>query len=425
MRDAVPPAAELRRQVANRVLDVYSRYGFEPISTPALENLEVLMGSQGGENEKLIFKVLKRGARLEAAAGQAGAGQAGAGQAGAGQAGAGQAGAGQAGAGQAGAGQAGEADLADLGLRFDLTVPLARFVANHLHELPMPLKVAHVGPVWRAERPQRGRYREFTQCDIDIIGEPSIAAEVELCAATVDALASVGIAGCTVRLNDRRLLRAAVERHLGQVDAGPVYIALDKLDKLGPDEVAGELARAGHDRRAIEGLLAALSAGEDGVPERLWGGATAPVAAAVRRTLEALATMGVPARFDPTLVRGMGYYTGQIFELAHPDVPYSLAGGGRYDGMAARFGAPPLPMCGFSIGFERICEMVDPGRLGPPRPKQVVACTSDEALLDALQQARARRQQEPDLVLSVVRQARNTQKQREDFQRLGYSYSQI
>jgi len=376
MRDSVPPVAELRRQVANRILDVYARYGYETIDTPALEELDVLLGSQAGDNEKMIFKVLKRGARL-ATAGQ-------------------------------------EAELADLGLRFDLTVPLARFVANHLHELPMPLKVAHMGPVWRAERPQRGRYREFTQCDIDIIGEPSIAAEVELCAATVDALESVGILGCTVRLNDRRLLRSAVERHLGPVDPGPVYIILDKLDKLGHDAVADELARAGHDKRDVEALLGALaqdSVTGSGHPET-----------AVRRVIAMLGELGITARFDPTLVRGMGYYTGQIFELSHPDVPYSLAGGGRYDAMAARFGAPPLPMCGFSIGFERICEMTSAAALGPNRPKELLTCTSDEELVAALQTARLRRRQQPDIVLSVVRQARNARKQREDFRRLGYSF---
>jgi histidyl-tRNA synthetase len=379
MRDAVPPTAELRRQLANRILDVYASYGYEPIDTPALEDLDVLLGSQAGENEKLIFKVLKRGARLEAAASR-------------------------------------DADLADLGLRFDLTVPLARFVASHRHELPMPLKVAHIGPVWRAERPQRGRYREFIQCDIDIVGEPSIAAEVELCTATVEALERVGIRGSTVRLNDRRLLRATVENHLGPAEPAPVYIALDKLDKLGRDEVAAELVRGGHDTRAVQRLLDHLAEGNLGGPGQ--------VEVDARRTLASLEALGIPARFDPTLVRGMGYYTGQIFELSHPDVPYSLAGGGRYDGLTARFGAQPLPMCGFSIGFERICEMVEPAAIGPARHKEVVACATDEELLSAMQEARLRRQRDPDLLLTVVRQARNVRKQREDFQRLGYSYSQ-
>ena len=174
MRDIGPPEAELRRRVAGRILDVYARYGYEVIETPALEDLEVLVGSGGGENEKLIFKVLKRGARLDEELREGG-------------------------------------QLADTGLRYDLTVPLARFVANHLNDLPMPFKVAHIAPVWRAERPQRGRFREFTQCDIDVVGEAGIAAEIELCSATIEALESVGINGTTIRMNDRRLLRATVE----------------------------------------------------------------------------------------------------------------------------------------------------------------------------------------------------------------------
>jgi len=397
MRDIAPPEAEARRQVASHVLDVYARHGYEVIETPALEELDVLVGSEGGENEKLIFKVLKRGARLEEELVKAGAGRA--------------------------------SELADLGMRYDLTVPLARFVANHLNELPMPFKVAHAGPVWRAERPQRGRYREFTQCDIDIVGEASVAAEVELCVATVEAMERIGIRGCTVRLNDRRLLRAAVEQHLGPLGPAALataYVALDKLDKIGPDGVAAELEAAGHDASTVQRLLVALKVAMGGRP----GGETVsrdldPVAADVQRTLASLDALGLSARFDPVLVRGMGYYTGLVFELSHPAVSHSLAGGGRYDGMTARFGAPALPMCGLSIGFDRVFELVDQTSLGGGRRKEFVVCATDEELLRALEKARARRGQEPDLTLSVVRRARNTRKQRDDFQRLGYAEGQL
>ncbi len=377
MRDIGPPEAELRRRVAARILDVYARFGYEVIETPALEDLEVLVGSGGGENEKLIFKVLKRGARLDEELREGG-------------------------------------QLADTGLRFDLTVPLARFVANHLNDLTMPFKVAHIAPVWRAERPQRGRYREFTQCDIDIVGEPGIAAEVELCGATIEALQSVGINGSMVRLNDRRLLRATVERYLGQLDRPEVvYIALDKLDKVGPADVAAELARAGFEASAVGQLLDRLAVGEmDG---------EGTVEAALRETLTALQAQGVPARFDPTLVRGLGYYTGQIFEIYHPDVPYSLGGGGRYDGMTARFGAPALPMCGFSIGFERICDMVDRDLFVSAGLKMAVTCASEDELLRCLARASARRESEPFLTINVVRRARNARKQQEDLRKLGYS----
>ena len=345
MRDIVPPEAELRRQVANRILDVYAGYGYEVIETPALEDLDVLIGSDGGDNEKLIFKVLKRGSRLEEARAGDGAEDK---------------------APDAGA-------LADTGLRFDLTVPLARFVANHLNDLPMPFKVAHIAPVWRAERPQRGRFREFTQCDIDIVGEPSIAAEVELCSATLDVLEAIGIRGCTVRLNDRRLLRAAVEANLGPAaNAAAVYITLDKLDKVGADAVAAELAA--YDPAGVRALLKWLEEGDISV-------GPGEVSQDLAQTLASLARMGHSARFDPALVRGMGYYTGQIFEVSHPDVPYSLAGGGRYDGMTARFGAPGLPMCGFSIGFERVCEMVDRHAFGTGRRKVAIVCGGGEEML--------------------------------------------
>lgn len=377
MRDIGPPEAELRRRVTGRILDVYARYGYEVIETPALEDLEVLVGSGGGENEKLIFKVLKRGARLDEELRTGG-------------------------------------ELADMGMRFDLTVPLARFVANHLNDLPMPFKVAHVAPVWRAERPQRGRFREFTQCDIDIVGEPGIAAEVELCSATIEALRSVGISGLTIRLNDRRLLRATVEQFLGELNgADEVYIALDRLDKTDAAEVAAELARAGHDPGAVEELLSALAAaeiaGEDEVEAGLQG------------TLAALGSLGVSARFDPTLVRGLGYYTGQIFEIYHPDVSYSLGGGGRYDGMTARFGVPALAMCGFSIGFDRIGELVDRHFFASGEPKVAVTCTTEAELLRCLAAARARRENDPLLVINVVRRARNTRKQQEDLTKLGYT----
>jgi histidyl-tRNA synthetase len=382
MRDIGPPDAELRRRVANRILDVYASYGYEVIDTPALEDLAVLTGSQGGENEKLIFKVLKRGARLEQ---------------------------------QLGSGEPGPAsELADLGLRFDLTVPLARFVANHLNDLPTPFKVARVASAWRAERPQRGRYREFTQCDIDIVGEPSVAAEAELCNATLDVLENIGISGCHLRLNDRRLIRQTVEHYLGSLaNPGEVYIALDKIDKVGEEGVAAELSGQGYDAQAVRRLLDHMATQE------LKG--DSGVEADLRRTLEFLRAQGFSASFDPTLVRGIGYYTGQIFEVGHPDVPYSLAGGGRYDGMPARFGAPDLPMCGFSIGFDRVCDMLDRDLFTSGPPKIAVTCGTEEEIFHSLGAARGRRLEDPGVTISVVRRARNVRKQHEDLRKLGYT----
>jgi histidyl-tRNA synthetase len=377
MRDFAPPLAELRRRVANQILDTYAGYGFETIETPALEDLAVLLGSGGGENEKLIFKVLLRGARLQEELARGG-------------------------------------ELADMGLRFDLTVPLARFVANHLHELPMPFKAAHIAPVWRAERPQRGRYREFVQCDIDIVGEPGIAAEVELLGATLEALGKLGIGGCTVRLNDRRILQETVEHYLGPLaDPSPVYIALDRLDRVDAGEVAKEITALGHDAHAARELVDGLSSGQ------VRGAAQAR--AALDATLGALSSQGYSARFDPALVRGLGYYTGQVFEIWRPGLGYSLAGGGRYDGMTARFGAPALPMCGISIGFERALDLVDPQLFAAGVRKVAVLAASDEELLASLGAAKASRARQPGTVVSVTRRARNTRKQREDLARLGYS----
>ena len=367
MRDIVPPEAELRRQVANRILDVYAGYGYEVIETPAFEDLDVLMGSDGGDNEKLIFKVLKRGARLEEASTRENP-------------------------------EAGE--LAD---RYSTAPSSDSTTASGVT----------IAPVWRAERPQRGRFREFTQCDIDIVGEPGTAAEVELCSATFDALENIGIRGCTIRLNDRRLLRAAVEAHLGPAaNAAAVYITLDKLDKIGADAVAAELT--GYDRAGVQALLQWLEKGDLSL-------GPADAAQDLEQTLGCLARLGQSARFDPTLVRGMGYYTGQIFEVSHPDVPYSLAGGGRYDGMTARFGAPALPMCGFSIGFERVCEMVDRDAFSAGRHKVAVLCMGEEEMLRCLELARSRRDSEPGAVFNVLRRARNVRKQRDDLQRLGYT----
>lgn len=380
-RDIAPPDADVRRRVANRILDVYAHYGYEVIETPAMEDLDVLTGSQGGENEKLMYKVLRRGDKLQEQITRLCAGE--------------------------------PAELAELGLRFDLTVPLARFVANHLNDLPMPFKVAHIAPVWRAERPQRGRYREFTQCDIDIIGEPGIVAEVELCLATLEALGQLGIDGCTLRVNDRRILRAAIEHYLGTGSVGPaVYIALDKLDKIGPDGVAAELS--GHDPGAVGRLLDWLAAGDLSLGPQ-------EAAADLGRVLDALAKAGQPAEFFPSLVRGLGYYTGQVFEVWRPDLPYALAGGGRYDGMTARFGAPALPMCGFSIGFERVCDLVDAGQLSSGHPKLAITCASEDEALYCLGVAGQKRSLDPSLVISVLRRARNVHKQNEDLRRLGYT----
>src|SRR5262245_26506091 len=332
MRDILPAEAELRDWAAGAILGVYRRHGFRRIETPALESLALLTGGGGGENEKLIFKVLKRGEKLDLGA------------------------------------AATEADLADLGLRFDLTVPLGRYYAHNHAKLPDPLKAVQIGPVWRAERPQRGRYRQFTQCDIDILGVASEIAEIELILATTEALSELGLTGLTVRINDRRLLTAvaswcgfAPERH------SSVFITLDKWDKLASSEIRRELEDAGHPASAIARMLELYgqAAAERGLPalrRRLGGPAADGPFAALSRILE---TVGIAAGgrfridFDPTLVRGMGYYTGPIFEINSASFPAgSIAGGGRYDDMIGAFLGRSVPATGFSIGFERVVDIL-------------------------------------------------------------------
>jgi histidyl-tRNA synthetase len=350
MRDILPAEVELRDAATQQILAVYRAYGFRRIETPALESLRLLVGSEGGENEKLIFKVLKRGEDLEAALRSGG-------------------------------------ELAEHGLRFDLTVPLARYYAENHARLPDPLKAIQIGPVWRAERPQKGRFRQFTQCDIDILGVSAAVAEVELILATAEALTRLGLSGLTVRINDRRLL-GAVARHCGFAEGAQAgfFIAFDKLDKIGPEGVLGELRGDGADARAVERferLLPTLQKGEmslDALPALLGAGG-----GDAREALESLGWIirtvnhdmpgGAQARFDPTLVRGMGYYTGTIFEVTSPAYPSSIAGGGRYDKMIGRMTNRDVPACGFSIGFERLIgilterggEGAAPVQAGPPR----------------------------------------------------------
>jgi len=322
MRDVLPDEVALRDWAMAQILAVYRRHGFVRIETPAVESLRLLLRSDGGENEKLIFKILKRGEKLQTAGRPE--------------------------------------DIADLGLRFDLTVPLVRYYAHNLARLPQPLKAIQIGPVWRAERPQQGRYRQFTQCDIDVLGVASEVAEIELILATTEALAALGLKDLTVRLNDRRVL-AAVVAHCGfdPARAGSVFIALDKLDRIGRDEVAAELREAGHPADAVDRLLALLgSATTPGALQGLLGSrADEGVWRGLRRIVDTVTAQSAGRFrlvFDATLVRGMGYYTGPIFEVQHGDSTSSIAGGGRYDRMVGKFIGRDVPATGFSIGFERV-----------------------------------------------------------------------
>ncbi len=320
MRDFLPAEKARRERVLGVIRNVYRSHGFDEIETPVVEDSARLHSGLGGDNEKLAFGILKRGLTSEdfAAASDA-------------------------------------LDLTDLGLRFDLTVPLARFYATHRAELSTVFRAIQIAPVWRAERPQKGRFRQFVQCDIDIIGEAGPLAEIELITATTAALDALGLEGCSIRINDRRILTGLLTHWNVPAELHErALITIDKLDKIGPEGVAAELAEHGI---ATEGLAAALGASGwgllDDAPE--WLDAEAYQALLDLRA----AVPSAELVFDPTLVRGMGYYTGTIFEVAHPSLGYSLGGGGRYDGMIGRFLGTDVPATGFSLGFERLVDLVD------------------------------------------------------------------
>ncbi|MCS5718985.1 histidine--tRNA ligase [Herbiconiux sp. CPCC 205763] len=338
MRDFLPAEKAKRERALGVIRASYAAHGFDEIETPVVEDFGRLHSGLGGDNEKLAFNVMKRG--LDADALRAAA-------------------------------DADDPDaLADLGLRFDLTVPLARFYATHRANLPQVFRAVQIAPVWRAERPQKGRYRQFVQCDIDIIGEGGILAEIELLTATLAALDALGLEGCSIRINDRRLLIGMLEAFgFAEAEHASVLITIDKLDKVGPSGVVEEL----RGREATPAAVEALEAYFAGAPAQAAGLAEAEIAAALPAgvapdAVAQLAAIGLALReagvagvlkFDPFLVRGMGYYTGTIFEIEHPDYSFSLGGGGRYDGMIGRFLGEEVPACGFSIGFERIIDLID------------------------------------------------------------------
>ena len=322
MRDLLPAEKAKREHALSVIRAVYRTHGFDEIEAPALEDYDRLHAGLGGDNEKLSYSVLKRGIGPEQwreAADVAG--------------------------------------LADLGLRYDLTVPLARFYATNQAALPPVFRAVQIGPVWRAERPQKGLYRQFVQCDIDILGEPGPIAELELIAATSAAVAALGLEDASIRINDRRVLnRLLLTWGVAVESASQALITIDKLDKIGVAGVVTELGEQGVDTAGLDAAFGELATAG-------WDLAVDPPAwLDVDAYTELLALKDalpeVELVFDPTLVRGMGYYTGTIFEIAHPSATSSLGGGGRYDGMIGRFLGRDVPAVGFSIGFERIVDLL-------------------------------------------------------------------
>lgn len=403
MRDILPEEAYLRDFVTNVIKETYRSFGFTPIETPLLEEIGNLSNDQGGENEKLIFKVLKRGEKLDLS------------------------------------GDVREEDIVDYGIRYDLTVPLSRFFANNENDLKKPFKALQIGPVFRADRPQKGRYREFTQCDIDIIGEPSYLAECELITATSKALSNLSFKGFKIIINDRRLL-TEMAKYAGFPDDGlsKLFIILDKLDKIGLSGVRDELLEAGFSEDSIEKYLSLFEAlsGKEDVKEALSileekmgdafpkdaGNDLSSISAIVQS--EDVKEADFRLVFDPTLVRGMGYYTGPVFEIRIEELSISCGGGGRYDNMVGLFSGHPTPACGFSIGFERIILLLkERGFKIPGEGKKIAILLdkglSEDELKDAYKEA-AKLRKEGNTVL-VERLQKNKKFQKEILTNEGYS----
>ena len=326
MKDILPREMQIRDYLIGIIKDTYAKFGFTPIETPAVENIANLSSKQGGENEKLIFKIMKRGEKLNFD-------------------------------------EAESADeLVDGGLRYDLTVPLVRFYSNNAAELPSPFKALQIGPVWRADRPQKGRFRQFYQCDIDILGEPGNLAEIELILATTTTLGRIGFKNFKIKINERRILKAmAAYSGFPEEQFDNVFIILDKMDKIGADGVKAELVEKQLPAAAIEALYQFISAGEvtlDEVAAKCADPAIADDLKYIIKTASEVSGGKYAVKYCPNLVRGQGYYTGCVFEIASPLFSGAIGGGGRYDNLIGKFIGQSVPAVGFSIGFERICSIL-------------------------------------------------------------------
>ena len=397
MKDILPNEMQIRDYVINVIQETYAEFGFTRIETPCVENIANLSNKQGGENEKLIFKILKRGEKLNLETAKE------------------------------------EADLVDGGLRYDLTVPLVRFYSNNGANLPNPFKALQIGPVWRADRPQRGRYRQFYQCDIDILGEPSNLAEIELILATTTTLGKLGFKGFEIRINERRILKAmAAYSGFAEEDYDSVFITLDKMDKIGLEGVEKELKEAGYGDECVEKYLYLFKGMETTESGFLW--LTEEIKdyldedvrdnlGEIINSVEAVKSADFKMVFDPTLVRGMSYYTGTIFEIAIPEFGGSCGGGGRYDKMVGKFTGNDVPACGFSIGFERIVLLLLESGYQIPNAKKKTAYLIEKGMptdrlcevMREAQQARANGEQ-----ILVSRMNKNKKFQKEQLMKEGY-----
>lgn len=401
MKDILPREMEIRDYVIGQIKETYKTFGFSSMETPCVEHIENLSSNQGGENEKLIFKILKRGDKLAAAVPKA----------------------------------TEDANvLVDGGLRYDLTLPLSRYYANNANDLPSPFKALQMGNVWRADRPQRGRYRQFVQCDIDILGEPTILAEIELITATTTLLGKIGFEKFTIRLNNRKMLKAmAAYSGFGEADYDSVFITLDKMDKIGLDGVKEELIEQGFATESVDKCLSLFEnvsqdvTGvrylKDTLGECLEAGVAEDLET-IMASVDATRSADFKIVFDPTLVRGMGYYTGPIFEISMDEFGGSVGGGGRYDEMIGKFTGQNTPACGFSIGFERIVMLLlekdyqVPGK-GEKTAYLVEKNMPQDKMLTILQQANEKRKNGEQINIAIMK--KNKKFQKEQLEKEGYT----
>ena len=397
MKDILPAEMAIRDYVIRLIKETYGTFGFSSIETPCVEHIENLSSKQGGENEKLIFKILKRGEKLKLDTAEC------------------------------------EADLVDGGLRYDLTLPLSRYYSNHANELPSPFKALQMGNVWRADRPQRGRYRQFMQCDIDILGEPTNLAEIELILATTTLLGKLDFKNFTIRINDRRILKAmAAYSGFAPESYDTVFIILDKMDKIGLEGVREELEKEGFDKACVDKYLAMFEEitndvqGVRYVKEKLEGVLDPEYADGlelIMNSVDAVKAADFKIAFDPTLVRGMSYYTGPIFEISMDEFGGSVGGGGRYDEMIGKFTGNNTCACGFSIGFERIIMLLmerafQIPQIGTKKALLIEKNMPAEGMMKVLKQAEEDRKNGSVVTIAVMK--KNKKFQKEQLKEEGY-----
>lgn len=397
MKEILPAEMKIRDYAISVIKETYAKFGFSSIETPCMEHIENLSNKQGGENEKLIFKVLKRGEKLNLETAET------------------------------------EADLVDFGMRYDLTVPLVRFYSNNSANLPNPFKALQMGNVWRADRPQRGRYRQFMQCDIDILGEPSNLAEIELILATTTTIGKLGFKNFRININDRRILKAmAAYSGFAEETFDTVFIILDKMDKIGMEGVEKELKESGFDESVVDKYMSLFKGMESAdntlkfLAEEIKDfmepdveGSLSEIIGSVQATKNA----DFEIVFDPTLVRGMSYYTGTIFEIVMPELGASCGGGGRYDKMVGKFTGQEVPACGFSIGFERIILlMMESGFKIPNESKKIAYLIEKGVAGDRLCEiiAKAQTARADGTQVLVARMNKNKKFQKEQLSAEGY-----